>query len=147
MHSLRSVLMKNAIGAAVLCMASTALAEGTDTALATNTSLGAGDLASFIISMLVVVTLIVALGWVYSRFRFSGNHRNQLINIVASRALGQKERLLLVQVADKQLLVGMTASQVQTLHVFEQPIVPERSGTDATPFRRRLRAAVLEGAQ
>ena len=35
---------------------------------------------------------------------------NDVINVVATRALGPKERLMVVEVADQQLLVGMTAA-------------------------------------
>ena len=74
------------------------------------------------LSMLVVVAAIVLLGWLYSRSRLVGGGAGDIINIVASRALGPKERLLIVEVADQQLLVGMTSTAVQTLHVFDEPV-------------------------
>ena len=109
---------------------------------------GGADVATMIFSTLVVVAAIVALGWVYSRSKFAVSGNRDVINIVSSRALGTKERLLLIEVADQQLLVGMTAAQVQTLHVFEKPVVDTSAASVAsTSFAERLRSTVREARQ
>lgn len=96
-------------------------------------------------SLIVIVLAIVALGWLFSRSRSLSGGRSDVINVVASRALGTRERLLLVEVADQQLLVGMTANQVQTLHVFDKPVATEDTTPPAVGFAGRLKAAILEG--
>lgn len=105
---------------------------------------GGGDIVSLVVSMLIVIAVIVVLGWLYSRSRFIGGGSNEAIQIVASRALGTKERLMVVEVADQQLLVGMTASGVQTLHVFEKPIQIDNSAAASSGFAGRLRSAFQE---
>lgn len=107
-----------------------------------NPVIDGADILSLGASMLIVVGAVIALGWLYSRMRFNGNGSGDVINIVASRAVGPKERLLLVEVADQQLLVGMTASQVQTLHTFDKPVIAEQAINEAPGFANRLRAAV-----
>jgi len=107
-------------------------------------AVGGGDLLGMGISMIIVVVVILLLGWLYSRSRFVSGGANGVISIIASRALGPKERLLVVEVADQQLLVGMTATGVQTLHVFDTPVtVPEKSPTD-NRFASRLVTAIQE---
>lgn len=120
-------------------------AVGNDTAPALPSApvLGGGDVLNMIISMLFLVAVIVVLGWLYSRSRFVGSGGSNAINVVATRALGPKERLLIVEVADQQLLVGMTATAVQTLHVFDKPVAIENPPAPAG-FANRLRAAVQE---
>ena len=110
--------------------------------------IGGADVVSMILSTLVVVAAIVALGWAYSRSKFAVSGSRDVINIVSSRALGTKERLLLIEVADQQLLVGMTASQVQTLHVFDKPVV-ETATPEIAPssFAERLRSTMREAKQ
>ena len=103
------------------------------------------DILSLGLSMLIIVGAVVALGWLYSRMRFNGGGPGNAINIVASRGLGPKERLLLVEVGDKQLLVGMTSSSVRTLHTFDRPVVAEEAIIEAPGFADRLKAA-LKGA-
>lgn len=104
------------------------------------------EIVSMILSMLLVIAAVIALGWLYSRLRFTGGGAANVINVVASRGLGPKERLLLVEVGGQQLLVGMTASSVQTLHAFERPVATEvatpAGSQDAFGFAERLRSAV-----
>ena len=104
------------------------------------------EILSLGLSMIIIIGAVVALGWLYSRMRFVGGGAANVINVIATRGLGPKERLLLIEVGDQQLLVGMTASSVQTLHTFEHPVVAGRTtakGPDsALGFADRLRAAV-----
>ena len=102
------------------------------------------DLLGFAVSLIVVIAAIVALGWLYRRSRGFAAANTDAINVVATRALGAKERLMLVEVADKQLLVGMTASNVQTLHVFDAPVVKKPAVTEVAGFAGRLKFALKE---
>ena len=119
-----------------------------DTTDATITSVapvvGGGELLGMGISMAIVVAAILILGWFYSRSRLAGSGHSDLINVVATRALGPKERLMVVEVADQQLLVGMTSTAVQTLHVFDTPLTIPESSTDTSSFSARLLSAVKE---
>ncbi len=95
---------------------------------------GGTELLSLAASLIVVVGVIVGFGWLYSRARNLGGGNADVINVVASRPLGTKERLL---------LVGMTASQVQTLHVFDTPVAT--SAASVPPgFASRLKSAIKE---
>lgn len=100
------------------------------------------EILSLGVSMLIVIGVVVALGWLYSRMRFNGGAGGNVINIVASRGLGPKERLLLVEVGDKQLLVGMTSASVQTLHTFDRPLAAEEVINEEPGFADRLRTAL-----
>lgn len=115
--------------------------------MASNPVIDGPDILSMGLSMLVVVGAVIAFGWLYSRLRISGNGSAGLINVVASRGLGPKERLLLVEVGGQQLLVGMTASSVQTLHTFERPIAAEEAIKAPSGFADRLRTALRGPAQ
>ena len=109
------------------------------------TPVGGSELLSFAASLIVVIGAIVLLGWLYSRSKFIGGGNSDAINIVASRALGTKERLIVVEIAGKQLLVGMTANQVQTLHVFDAPVVSDTPAvTEGAGFAGRLMTALKE---
>lgn len=90
--------------------------------------------------LILVIGAILVTGWLYSRTQKLRGGPNDLIRVVASQPLGTRERVVLLQVADQQLLVGMTSTHVQTLHVFDEPVAspPEFSGG----FGERLRAAI-----
>jgi flagellar protein FliO/FliZ len=125
---------------------SSSLTVAADTAptLVSTPGIGGGDVLGVGISMFIVVAVIIVLGWLYSRSRIVGGGGSGVINVVASRALGHKERLLVVEVAGQQLLVGMTATAVQTLHVFEKPVSVSEETGKAMGFAGRLHKAVQD---
>lgn len=104
--------------------------------------LGGSQILSVGVSTLIVIGAIVLVGWMYSRARFTSRGPNDLINVISARPLGAKERLLLVEVGGKQLLIGMTSVQVQTLHVFDAPITTNETPAAAVGFAQRLSAAI-----
>ena len=109
--------------------------------------IGGGDILSLGLSLIVVVGVIIALGWFYSRSRFVSGGGADLITIVATRPLGPKERLLVVEVADQQLLIGMTSTGANTLHVLEKPIEVAAKTPAAGSFANRLKSALLENSK
>lgn len=111
---------------------------------AVSPTVGGSELLGVGFSMLIVVAAILLLGWFYSRSRFLGGGASDVINVIATRALGPKERLMIVEVVDQQLLVGMTSTGVQTLHVFDKPIVVNETTKEVSGFAGRLATAIQE---
>ncbi|MFP2770594.1 flagellar biosynthetic protein FliO [Oceanisphaera sp. KMM 10153] len=84
---------------------------------------------SWALSSMLVIGVILLLGWVLRRLRGAsllGGSRQ--LKIVTSLALGQRERLLVVQVGEEQRLLGVTAQQISDLGKLEQPLAPEQAG-------------------
>ncbi len=99
----------------------------------------ATQLLNVAFSLLLIIGLILTLAWLLRRFG-QGNFLNQqAMKIVASMPLGTRERLLVVEVGGQQLLLGVTAHQISTLHVFDEPVVDASGGT-STEFKKRLTA-------
>ena len=88
---------------------------GTETpaGLPATPGIGGGDILSLGLSLIVVVGVILALGWFYSRSRFVSGGGADLITIVATRPLGPKERLMVVEIA-----AGIVFGSMALLHVF-----------------------------
>ena len=119
-----------------------------DAGLAATPGVGGGEILSLGASMIVIVGVIILLGWLYSRSRLAGAGSDDLINVVATRAVGPKERLVVVEVADQQLLVGMTPNGMRTLHVLDKPVADSKPDTPPQAgFAGRLRAAFQEIAK
>lgn len=100
-----------------------------------------GQLAQTVLGLLVVMAVIFGLTWLLRRSQ--GTHvrggRQQVIELVGSRALGPRERLLLVQVGQEQILLGLTPGRITPLHVLKQPVSLPEKGEAATPeFAQRL---------
>ena len=56
--------------------------------------------------------------------------------------MGPRERVVLLQVGDTQLLLGVTPGRIQSLHVLDQPVSYSDIGTEASSFAGRLMAAI-----
>ena len=56
--------------------------------------------------------------------RFS-EKKNGALQVVTEIAVGQKERVVLVQVGKQQLLIGVAPGRVSTLHVLDEPVTPQ----------------------
>ncbi|MGH8176240.1 MAG: flagellar biosynthetic protein FliO [Steroidobacter sp.] len=92
---------------------------------------GAGSLAQVTLSLVLVLAAVFAAAWAVRRLRGFGKFGASAIEIVADVALGAKERAVLVQVGKQQLLLGVTANQVNTLHVLtENVVIEQRSFTN-----------------
>jgi len=105
----------------------------------------ASQLANLIGGLALIVILIYGLSWFVKRFSQGGFLHNPAMKIVSSMPLGTRERLMLVDVGGKQLLLGVTATQINTLHVFEEPVVQAEKAQPATSdFSQKLMAILQQ---
>ena len=98
------------------------------------------------IGLLAVVALILGCAWVARRVQGFGGVNSQALKVVAVLSVGQKERVALIDVAEKQILIGITPQSVRTLHVFDEPVVnpSSQSGGD---FAQKLQQVMGRGSQ
>lgn len=83
------------------------------------TSLPAGptfDVTGMIGSLLFVILCIVGLTWLLRRSRLVSASGQGGVTLVSQIPLSMKEKLLVVQVGDEKLLLGCTATAINTLH-------------------------------
>ena len=102
----------------------------------------AAGLGQTALSLLLVLAAIFALAYVLRRvqgFRIAGS---AVLNVQGGLQVGPKERVLWIRAGGTDLLVGVAAGRVQTLHVFEQPL-PDVPPPAALPgFAEALRKAM-----
>ncbi len=123
--------------ATLLTLSASALAGDVDSA--PRLDFGA-ELVQVLGGLLLVLGLVVALAWLTRRLngaRFNGAGR---LRLVGGLSLGSRERILVVEVEDVHLVLGVAPGRVQTLHVLDRPLQDE----DLSPaegeegFSRRL---------
>ena len=96
------------------------------------------QLGQMLLGLLLVIGLIFVLAWLLRRVQQIGPRGNQVIKLLASQALGPRERLVLVQVGNEQVLLGLSAGRITPLHVMKEP-VHLADAEPATPeFAQRL---------
>ena len=91
----------------------------------------------------LILLLIFALAWLARRMGQGGMLNNSHIKVVAAMPLGTRERLLVVDVAGQQLLLGITATQINTLHVFPEPVIDKAQTMGHSEFGKKL-IAILQ---
>jgi flagellar biosynthetic protein FliO len=102
-------------------------------------------LASVAAGLVLIVALILVLGWFLRRFNQGGLFNNSSIKIIATLPLGTRERLAVVDVGGQQLLLGITATQINTLHVFDEPVIAAGDSSSASSdFGKKLMAILQQ---
>lgn len=104
-----------------------------------------GQLLQLVLGLLLVIALIFFLAWLVRRIQqtlpVSGSQ--QVISLLASQALGPRDRLLLVQVGKEQILLGLTPGTIVPLHVLQEPVeISKPEGSLSTAFAQRLAKAL-----
>lgn len=77
--------------------------------------------SSMILSLLMVLGLIIICALVLKRFNFTQQNSAQL-KVIASLSLGAKERIIVVQVGEEQLVLGVSSQKISLLKNLETPI-------------------------
>ncbi len=79
------------------------------------------DSFSMIMSLMMVLALIVVSAWVLKKFNMV-NKSGAGMKVITSLPLGNKEKLVVVQVGEEQLLLGVTNQQVNLIKPLEKPL-------------------------
>ncbi|WP_232823535.1 flagellar biosynthetic protein FliO [Dyella sp. C9] len=78
-----------------------------------------GELVRVLLSLLGIVALIFAAGWLSRRLQSRTAPGGRRLRCVESMAVGARERVLLVDADGKRLLLGVGQGGVRTLHVYD----------------------------
>ncbi|MEK1939226.1 MAG: flagellar biosynthetic protein FliO [Pseudomonas sp.] len=97
-----------------------------------------GQLVQVLLGLLLVIGMIFVLAWLMRRVQQIGPRSGQVIKLVASQALGPRDRLLLVQVGNEQILLGLSAGRITPLHTLKEPVHLPEAEAAAPEFAQRL---------
>nr|WP_256356627.1 flagellar biosynthetic protein FliO [Pseudomonas sp. PDM32] len=98
-----------------------------------------GQLTQLVFGLLLVLGLIFLLAWLLRRVQQAGPAgKGQVIEIVGSRALGPRDRLMLVQVGNEQILLGLSPGSITALHVLKEPVQVPSTEKPTPEFAQRL---------
>lgn len=102
---------------------------------------GAGQVGKMFAGLLLMIVVILGLAALLKRVNGLQRRLPGAIRIVSVAPVGARERLLLVEVGGRQLLVGSAPGRLQTLLVLDEPVkVPAQpAGQAPGGFAERLR--------
>lgn len=125
-----------------------AIVQAAEAARPTAPGLDAGYFVQLVIGLVIVFGAIALLAWGAKRVPGLNAMQGQAggrFRVVAALSLGTRERAVILQVGDKQVLVGVTTHGMNTLLVLDEPILTEASGrgrSEGESFAQRLKAAL-----
>ncbi len=135
------------LAAATLARASTASSEVAQASAAQTAGQvpelpgGAEYLLQLVLSLLAVVVAIVVVAWILRRIMGMQNPAGGNLRILAALSLGSRERIVVVEAGDTQLLLGVAPGRVVSLHVFEKPAIVQTEQTTGG-FAKHLRSKI-----
>lgn len=105
--------------------------------------LGLAALGKTGLALLLVIGLILLCTWLLRRLTVGQNLAGQPLKVLGSTALGQRERVVIVEVADTWLVLGVAPGQISKLHELPAPAstAPASSAPPEGTFAERLAMA------
>ncbi len=73
------------------------------------------------LALVVVLGILYAFLWVLRRYAPAENSTQGVVKVVGGVMLGPREKVVVVEVGNTWLLLGVTSSQVNALHTIEKP--------------------------
>ncbi|QLK62410.1 flagellar biosynthetic protein FliO [Enterobacteriaceae bacterium Kacie_13] len=74
-------------------------------------------------ALALILMIIAVCAWVARRTGFAQRlpKGNQILSVVASHSMGQRERVVVIDMEGKRLLLGVTPTQINCLATFDKP--------------------------
>ena len=96
----------------------------------------AGELVRVVLSLIGIVVLIFAAGWISRRLQRRSGGGGRRIRCVESFAVGTRDRLMLIDADGKRMLIGTGTGGMRTLHVYDgaAPSAPLATESERAPL-------------
>jgi flagellar protein FliO/FliZ len=107
---------------------------------------GASGMLQAASGLVMVVALIFLCAWAARRMGLQKYNSGRLVKVIASTSVGQRERVVVVEIGGTWLALGVTPGQIQSLHsmpaqqIEEDPTLP--IGRSASAFAQKLRESL-----
>ena len=115
-------------------------------------SVASGDIAAWSMGLLIVLSVFFLCVWGVRKLNGLSVGGAEKMRVVGGLSLGLREKIILLQVGKKQLILGVTPGRIETLHVLEGDdcLIKEDTlapTTTDTGFAQKLLFAVNAAAE
>jgi len=95
--------------------------------------------------LLLVIIAILGSAWAYRRFGNLTPVASDDLRVIGGVSMGSKERIVLMQVGEEQILLGVSPGRIQRLHVLNKNIeIDSQESTTNKPFSSQLNLALKQ---
>lgn len=120
--------------------------SATDIPKQTARTVATGDIAAWSLGLLVVLSVFFLCVWGVRKLSGLSVGGAEKMRVIGGLSLGLREKVILLQVGRKQLILGVTPGRIETLHVLEGDdcLIKEEtvSAPAETGFAQKLRQAI-----
>jgi len=96
-------------------------------------AVGAGSVFQVLLGLAIVLAMVFAAAWAIRRFNPNAAGGAGIVRIVGGASVGNRERVLVVEVADTWLVVGVAPGRVSQLHSLPRPQNAAAAASPITP--------------
>jgi flagellar protein FliO/FliZ len=93
------------------------------------------------VGVLAVIAIIFGCAWIVRRMSGMTGGNARAMKVVSVMPMGTRERIALIDVGGKQILIGVTPQAIRTLHVFDEPVVTPGEPVSGD-FARKLQGMI-----
>jgi flagellar protein FliO/FliZ len=93
----------------------------------------------------LVLAAIVGAAWMLRRFQGAGAASSALVRTIAAAPVGPRERVVLVEIGDTWLVLGVAQGAVRTLHTLPRGEVPSAAPAGFAALLARAKAGRRDG--
>jgi flagellar protein FliO/FliZ len=101
----------------------------------------AGSLLQTTLGLVLVLALIAGAAWLAKRFAPGAMRGSMPLTVVAAQSVGQRERVVVIEVGEQWLVLGVAPGQVSALATLPRGEVP-KAAPAAAPFADALQRAL-----
>jgi len=101
----------------------------------------AGSLLQVLLGLVVVLALMAGAAWMMRRMGVGGMQSNSVAKVIGGVAVGTRERVVVVEVADQWIVVGVAPGRVNALQTMPRREIaqPTHNPSDAATFSSWLK--------
>jgi flagellar protein FliO/FliZ len=94
-------------------------------------AVSSGSVLQVVLSLILVLAAVFVVGWILKRINLPQQGAGNALKVISGIAVGQRERIVLVEVNDTWLVVGVAPGQVNALHTMPKGVLPSASNPAA----------------
>jgi flagellar protein FliO/FliZ len=106
------------------------------------TVLNHSELVKILTGLLLVLFIIILLSWLVKRFNVIQLSSSKGFEVIASMMLGPKEKIMVLKVGQRYLLIGVGVASVNTLYDFGEHLPADFKIENKSSFAELLKSAV-----
>jgi flagellar protein FliO/FliZ len=73
------------------------------------------------LTLFFIVVVIFGIAWVLKRFNLTQQKGSGMIKVIGGMAVGTKDRLMVIEIGEERLLLGLSPGRIEKLHILNRP--------------------------